>query len=216
MIGPPDAPERDYMSNLVNSAHALQASGVQFSVINGVVSPGLINFQGHNRLSQVTGVHDPSIPFDAPEGPYYVPDATGALVPATLNWQAELTLPSQSDGLTTGGINATDAGPGLCFTVDAPDASLRWDLSAPVTGGPLVIRTSATAGQSTPVRVSTVAGAGRDPVVTNVNPRTWATGETGRLDTTTEPQISSVVIDSMTVGTSMCLELIRVGTVGTP
>jgi len=63
--------------------------------------------------------------------------------------------------------------------------------------------------------VSTITEPGRDPVVTNVNPRTWTTDETGRLDTTTEQQISSVVIDSMTVGASMCLDSIQVGTIGT-
>jgi hypothetical protein len=71
----------------------------------------------------------------------------------------------------------------------------------------------ATVAAATPVRVSTVTNPGDPPVVTNVNPRTWTPDETGRLDTTAEPQISSVVIDSMTVGTSMCLTSIQVGTV---
>jgi hypothetical protein len=84
-----------------------------------------------------------------------------------------------------------------------------------VTGGPLVIRTMATVDAAIPVRVSTVTEPGRDPVVTNVNPRTWTADEAGRLDTTPEPQIASVVIDSLTVGTTMCLDSIQVGTVAT-
>jgi hypothetical protein len=204
-------PERGYMDNLVGSAHDIQASGTQFSVINGVAPAGMLNFQGHNRLSQVTGVHDPSIPFDAPDGPWYVPDETGTLVPATIQWQAELTAPAV--GLATNGTTAMNGGTGFCFTVDAPDAALRWDLPAPVAGGAPVVRTMATVAAATPVRVSTVTNPGDPPVVTNVNPRTWTPDETGRLDTTAEPQISSVVIDSMTVGTSMCLTSIQVGTV---
>lgn len=211
MIGSPNTPFRNYMTNLVDSAHTLQASGAPFSVINGVAPEGLLNFQGHNRLSQVTGVHDPSIPFDAPDGPWYVPDETGTLVPATIQWQAELTAPAV--GLATNGTTAMNGGPGLCFTVDTPDAALRWDLPAPVAGGAPVVRTMATVAAATPVRVSTVTNPGDPPVVTNVNPRTWTPDETGRLDTTAEPQISSVVIDSMTVGTSMCLTSIQVGTV---
>ena len=150
MIGQPNAPERFFMANLVDSAHALQASGEPFSVINGVAPSGLLSSRDSNRLSQVTGVHDPSIRFDAPEGPWYVPDGTGILIPATLRWSAELWLNSPFAEVMTSGITAADTGPGLCFTVDASDASLRWDLPAPVSEGPLVIRTTATVGGSTP------------------------------------------------------------------
>ncbi len=216
MMAGPNGPERQFMANLVDSAHALQASGEPFSVINGVAPAGLLNFQGHNRLSQVTSVHDPSIGFDAPDGPWYVPDATGTLVPATLHWQAELRLTSPVAEILTTGVTTTDTGPGFCFTVDAPDASVRWDLPDLVGGGPPVIRIMATVGEATPVRVSTISEPGNDPVVTNVNPRPWPVERTGRLDTTQEPQISSVLIDSMTVGTSMCLNSIEVGTVSTP
>jgi hypothetical protein len=216
MIGGPDTPARDYMANLVDSAHALQASGVQFSVINGVTPETLLNFQGHNRLSQTTSVYDPSIRFDAPDGPWFVPDATGTLVPATIRWPAQLTLTSSDSQPMTGGITMTGSGPGFCFTVDSPDAVLRWDLPAPVSGGPLVVRTMGTVAAATPVRVSTVTDPGDAPVVANVNPRIWTPDEAGRLDTTPEPQISSVVIDSMTVGTSMCLTSIQIGIVNTP
>lgn len=215
MIGPPDSVERVFMANVVDSAHALQATGQQFSVINQAGLDELIHFQGHNRLSQLTSVHDPSIPFDAPDGPWYVPDATGTLVPATIDWAAQASAVAPFADLTSAGITATNAPGGFCFTVDSPTATVRWDLSAPVGTGPLVIRTVATVQTATPVRVSSITNPGDAPVVTNVNPRVWAADEAGRLDTTPEPQISAVVIDSMTVGTSMCINSIEVGTVGT-
>jgi hypothetical protein len=215
MIGPSNSVERTYMANLVQSAHALQGTGEPFSVINAAGMDALVNFQGHNRLSQLTGVHDPTIRFDAPDGPWYAPDPTGVLVPATIAWSAATSPESPAADLTTTGISPTGAGPGYCFTVDDPAATVRWDLPAPVTGGPLAIRTMATVDAATPVRVSTVTEPGRDPVVTNVNPRTWTADEAGRLDTTPEPQIASVVIDSLTVGTTMCLDSIQVGTVVT-
>ncbi len=213
MIGPSDSPVRSYVTNLVASAQALQASGEQFSVINGVSPAGLMNFQGHNRLSQVTSVHDPTIRFDAPEGPWYAPDPAGVLVPATISWSAESSPVPPFADLSTAGITATNAAGGFCFTVDTPTAFVRWSLTAPATGGPLVVRTMATVDAATPVRVSTVTNPTDEPVVTNVNPRVWTTDEAGRLDTTPEPQISAVVIDSMTVGTTMCVDSIEVGTV---
>ena len=221
MIGPPDSADRTYVSNLVDSAHALQATGQPFSVINGVAPASLLSFQGHNRLSQITSVHDPSIPFDSPDGPWYTPDVTGTLVPATITFSAEvLTLPvTPTDlpaGLTSSGVSVNDDanGAGYCFSVDEPGAWLRWDLPQPVAGGPLVVRTMATVDTPTPVRVSTVTQAGQDPVVANVNPRTWKPGQTGRLDTTPEPQIVAVTIDSLGVGASMCLSSLQVGSVG--
>lgn len=213
MIGPPDSIEREFMGNLVDSAHALQATGEQFSVINQAGMDELIHFQGHNRLSQLTSVHDPTIRFDAPDGPWYAPDTTGSLVPATITWAAQAPAVAPFTDLTTAGITATNAAGGFCFTVDSPTASVRWDLPTPVGGGPLVIRTMATVDAATPVRVATVTNPGDEPVVTNVNPRVWTTEEAGRLDTTPEPQIAAVVIDSMTIGTAMCLDSIQVGTV---
>ena len=211
MIGPPGAPVRSYVPNLVASGQALQASGERFSVINGGAPPELMQFQDHHWLSRVVSVHDPSIPFDAPDGPWYAPDASGTLVPATIDWTAATTPGTPFTDLTSAG--ATPEGEAGCFTVDAPDASLRWDLPAPAGGGPLVVRTTATVDVATPVRVSTVTDPGGSPVSIAVNSRTWAPGETGRLDTTPEPQVVAVVLDSMAVGTSMCLDSIEVGTV---
>lgn len=222
MIAGPNAPERDYMTNLVASAHELQSTGEHFSVINGVAPEVILNFRGHNRLSQLTDLHDPTITFDAPDGPWYAPDASGTLVPAVPQWTAELDLTSPFAALTAdghdlsgAGISRTPTGAGFCFTVDDPAAVLRWDLPTPATGGPLVIRTMATVDSATPVRVSTATNPADEPIVTNVNPRTWVAGAAGRLDTTPEPQIAAVVIDSMAVGTSMCLDSIQVGTVAT-
>lgn len=212
-IGAPESIERGFMANLVDSAHALQATGEQFSVINQAGMDTLIHFQGHNRLSQLTSVHDPGIRFDAPDGPWYVPDATGTLGPATIAWAAQASTVTPFADLTTAGVSATNAPGGFCFTVDSNDAMVRWDLSTPVGGGPLVIRTTATVDVATPVRVSTVTEPGDQPAVTNVNPRVWTSAEAGRLDTTPEPQVTAVVIDSMTVGTTMCLDSIQVGTV---
>lgn len=213
MIGPSESIEREFMGNLVDSAHALQATDEQFSVINQAGMDQLVNFQGHNRLSQLTSVHDPSIRFDAPDGPWYAPDSTGTLVPATITWAAQASAVAPFADLTTAGITATNGAGGFCFTIDSPTATVRWDLATPIGGGPLVIRTMATVQAATPVRVSTVTNPGDEPIVTNVNPRVWTADEAGRLDTTPEPQISSVVIDSMTVGTSMCIGSIEVGTV---
>ncbi|WP_420124750.1 hypothetical protein [Nakamurella sp.] len=211
MIGPPGAPIRSYVPNLVASAQAEQATGEPFSVINGGAPSELMQFQDHRWLSRVVSVHDPSIPFNAPDGPWYVPDDTGTLVPATISWAAATDPGSPFADLTSAGL--TPVGTAGCFTVDTADASLRWDLPAPVSGGPLVVRTMATVEAATPVRVSTVTETGGSPVGTAVSSRPWTPGETGRLDTPSEPQVVAVVLDSMTVGTSMCLDSIEVGTV---
>lgn len=211
MIGAPGDPIRSYVPNLVASAQARQATGEQFSVVNGGAPADLLQFQDHRWLSRVVSVYDPSIPFDAPDGPWYAPDDTGALVPATIAWAAATDPGSPFTDLTSGGVTPT--GTAGCFTVDTPDATLRWDLPAPVGGGPLVVRTMATVDAATPVRVSTVTETGGSPVGNVVSSRTWTPGETGRLDATSEPQVVAVVLDSMTVGTSMCLDSIEVGTV---
>lgn len=215
MIGSPTALERDYMANLVASAKALETRGAPFSVINGVAPAGLLNFQGHNRLSQITKIYDPTLTFDAPEGPYYVPVSTGQLIPATIRWGAELSLPAQSGALTLRGVTLEASGDAMCFRVDQPSAYVRWDLPQPATGGPVAIRTMSSVDQASRVRVSTVGEPSKDPVVTNVNPRAWSPSEDGRLDTTPEPQVSAVVFDSMSVGAKICLSSLKVGTVST-
>jgi hypothetical protein len=213
MIGPPDAPERDYMATLVESAHELQAAGRQFSVINGIAPAGLLNFQGHNRLSQITSLHDPGIPFDGAYGPYYIPDRRGKLLPADPKWQAELSRTSVQGALTYKGVAPSLTGPdgSFCFTVTQPGSQLQWNLARPISGGPLVIRTLAKVDRDTLMRVSTSTAPGGDIVVANVNPRLWPANQVGRLDTTPEPQVSVVVIDSLTVGASMCLLSMQVG-----
>lgn len=209
MIPRRDAPERHYMANLLASAHALQAAGRTFSVIDRPVPGAIVNFQGHNRLSQLTAVHDPSIAFNAPDGPYYMPEAfAGTLTPARIEWLAEVVTTDESPPVVADGLAPTSSG---CFVVERADASLRWDLGTPVAGDRLVVRTMARTDRDTPVRVSTTASPADASVVADVNPRTWSADRPGRLDSTTAPQIAAVTLDSWAVGTTVCIDSIQVG-----
>jgi hypothetical protein len=198
------------------SAATLLDAGDRFSVINSDV-PGYVapaDFDPYNRASEVLGVTARPLDFDDPEPPYYRVSDSGELVPVDVHWLAQ-TTPAEGrlrllDAQRDAGVDA------LCFTA-TDSSSVLWPLTEPLSGPDLVVRTLATAGRTTPVRV-TVRTADETSGFDRANPdhHTLGPGRSGVLDTVAAPTITIVRVKGFTPGARVCLDGLAVGRVVTP
>jgi hypothetical protein len=197
------------------SAATLLDAGDRFSVINSDV-PGYVapaDYHPYNRASEVLGVTARPLDFDDPEPPYYRVSDSGELVPVDVDWLVQST---PADGR----LRLLDAkrDPGsdaLCFTA-TDSSSVVWPLTEPLSGADLVVRTLATAGRTTPVRV-TVRASDETGEFDRANPdhHTLGPDRSGVIDTVASPAITTVRVKGFTPGVRVCVDGVAVGRVVT-
>lgn len=200
------------------SADAAGAGGAKYSVINADAPTSLVAppFFPYNRLDKVIAVSDPAISFDAVDGPYYVAGPSGALHPAEIRWEQQLTVSGPSAAPQFSGVLDVVFGPagGVCFTPVDGESKIVWQLDQPVDGAQLVVRSLAMADGPTDKRVLVSPGNDLDYTAANYDAgKQWRPDRAGVLDTVAHSPISTVVIDSMTAGVRICLDSLAVGSV---
>jgi hypothetical protein len=171
----------------------------------------------YNRLSMVIALADPSIRFDAADGPHWVADRSGHLLPARID--PEFVQPLTGEGalaaLGLTGVDRVRVDPvdGVCFRVVDPLARVVLRLPEQVTGDFLMVRTLVTVNQPSTERVQVQQAAGGKFNPANDDAKQWLPGAGGQLDTVSQSRISAISVDSMTVGAGVCLRSITVGQV---
>ena len=215
------ATDRNFVPTLLASADDISTDRSTFSLINGVVPPGLVpaGFAPYNRLDRVLALNDPTIQLDAVGVPLYTPDDTGALLPVGVDWtyQHTFTDPSSASGLAVNGAEVTGVDPttGVCFTVNDPTAAVIVPLNAVFTSDQLVVRTGYSVQAPTTARL--LVGPPDAPFIpANVDNKQWLPGVAGQLDTVSAGAIGAVAYDSFEVGARVCLTSIAVGILQPP
>jgi hypothetical protein len=217
-LGKYGTPHPDYVSHLMSSVDRLRP-GPAFSVLDGDVPGGLVppTFSPYNRVSTVLDLYAPDVALDSPSPPWYVPDGTGELKPATIDWIGTATFGNvaTTSVFSSGVRNLTiDPRRGLCFDVETSNAVVVVPLPFPVSSQVGLIRTRATADQPTPGRVIFLTSRGW--AAANEDPQAWPGGESSRLETAAAAGSQSVGFDSLHPGTHFCVTTMEFGSVSTP
>jgi hypothetical protein len=215
------ATDKNFVPTLLASADGISTDRATFSLINGVVPPGLVpaGFAPYNRLDRVLALNDPSIRFDAVGVPLYSPDSTGQLLPVGIDWAYDRTFtdPASAAGWAVNGAEVTGVDPvtGVCLAITEPSATVIVPLDGTFTSEALVVRTGYSVPEPTTARL--LAGPPDSPFVpANVDNKVWLPGVPGQLDTVSVEAIGAVAYDSFEVGARVCLTSISVGSLQPP
>ncbi len=211
-------PHPDYTSHLLASVDRLRP-GPPFSVLDGDLPGSLVppTFSPYNRVSTVLDLYAPDVALDSPTPPWYVPDGTGELRPATIDWIGTAAFGSiaRTSVFSSGVRNLTiDPRRGLCFDVETSNAVVVVPLPFPVSSQVGLIRTQASSDQLTPGRVIFLTSRGW--AAANEDPQGWPAGASTRLETVAAAGSQSVGFDSLHAGTSFCVTRMEFGSVSTP
>ena len=201
------------------SAAALGESVGDFSVIDADVPPSLVPKEfgyGSNRASNVLGITVPDLRFDSPDGPHFLVDESGNLLPAQIDSQFEVVVePGSAEGLfSTSAVDDLQyvPGRGACFTARA-DSNIEVRLPEPVVGDRLVVNVAATVDRPTDVRLQVEPADGSGLSVANEDGHRWYPDQAPRLETVAAQAISSLKFNSLMAGTQVCVSSLTVGNV---
>jgi len=217
-LGKYGTPHPDYVDHLLASVDRLRP-GPAFSVLDGDVPGGLVppTFSPYNRVSTVLDLYAPDVALDSPTPPWYVPDSTGELKPATVDWIGTAAFGNvATTSVFSSGVRDLTIDPrqGLCFEVETSTAVVVVPLPFPVSSQVELIRTRATADRATPGRVIFLTPRGW--AAANEDPQGWPAGASTRLESAAAAGSQSVGFDSMQPGTSFCVTTMEFGSVSTP